>query len=161
VELKHYRSLTNFGVSVVLSVAALCIVFSFRNYFIFAPFQQGVSLLSILQFSTIIGWVLLVFAPPLFFFDPQPWSKSKQIAFYVCVGFWTAAVTGIKIYQLLTIGQFFAEYLFRIPVMFFFEWILPVLYILIARNQLQAFEEIGEYDEDIEEDSIEKDSKLL
>jgi hypothetical protein len=45
--------------------------------------------------------------------------------------------------------------------MFFFEWILPVLYILIARNQLQAFEEIGEYDEDIEEDSIEKDSKLL
>lgn len=159
--MKQYRSLTNFGVSVVLSVAALCIVLSYTNYFVFTPFQDGFNILSTLQFGTIVGWVLLVFAPPLFFFDQQPWTRVKLLLFYASVSFWTIMVTLIKIYQLLTIGQFFAGYLVSIPVLFFFEWILPVLYILIARNQSLA-QEFEEYVEEENEDRHrESDSKLL
>lgn len=109
-------------------------ILSFQSYFIFTPFQNGFGLLSLLQFMTIVGWILLTFGPPMFFYDSSSWSQNKFILFCVTVSFWTVSVTGIKLYTLFTAGQIFAEYLIRIPLFLFIEWVLPPIYILIARN---------------------------
>lgn len=121
-----------FRLSIVISTVLFLVTLTFKSYFYFVPFQAGVSLLSILQALTLIGWVLLVAAPPLFFASEYRWTSKKYYLFLASVLLWTATTFAIKINTLITFGQIFAGYLTTYPVMIFFEWIAPAIYAYIA-----------------------------
>jgi len=47
---------------------------------------------------------------------------------------WTASTLLIKIYTLISIGQIPYQYLVAYPIMIYFEWIIPILYVYIGWN---------------------------
>lgn len=132
--MKAKRSLTHFQVSVIFSTILFLITLTFKSYFYYAPFTNGVDTLSVLQALTLIGWVTLIAVPPLFFASDYVWSKNKFYGFVFSVGLWTAATTLIKLYTLITFGKIWYEYLLTYPTMIVFEWLIPAVYVWIAVN---------------------------
>ncbi len=129
------KGFSNFGVSLILSVVVFFTILSFQNYFFLTPFKNGFNVLSVLQFLLVIGWILLIFAPPFFFRDNGEWSIRKLYLFYAAVVVYLISVTGIKIYTASAFGEVYTEYLFATPILFCLEWVLPGFYIYIARRQ--------------------------
>lgn len=129
------KGFSNFGVSCIVSIFVFFTILSFQNYFFLIPFKNGFNVLSTLQFTLVVGWILLIFVPPIFFRDSGEWSIRKLYTFYFLVVVYLLSVTGIKIYTLTQFGAIYAEYLFATPILFLLEWILPAFYIYIARRQ--------------------------
>jgi hypothetical protein len=124
--------LSTLKVSLLISISLFLITLSFKSFFYYVPFANGFNLLSSLQALTVLGWVLLVAAPPLFFSTAMPWSKSKLTLFFVSVSLWTVSTALIKVYTLATLGKIWAEYLTVYPVMIYFEWVAPAFYIWLG-----------------------------
>lgn len=124
--------LSTLKVSILISVSLFLVTLSFKSFFYYVPFANGFNLLSSLQALTVLGWILLVAAPPLFFASSLPWSKSKLVLFFTSVGLWTASTLLIKVYTFATLGKIWAEYLTVYPVMIYFEWIVPFFYIWLG-----------------------------
>jgi hypothetical protein len=118
--------------SLIASVVTAFTVLSFPQYFLVAPFASGVNILSWLGFVTTIGIVSLIVLPPLFLLRRDSWSKAKTIFFVFFVSLFTLSTALIKIYTLVTMGTVFADYLILYPILFFIEWILPILYVILA-----------------------------
>jgi hypothetical protein len=118
-------------VSLIASVVTAFTALSFPQYFLVAPFANGVNLLSWLGFVTTLGIVSLIVLPPLFL-RRDSWSKAKTIFFVFFVSLFTLSTALIKIYTLVTMGTVFADYLILYPILFFIEWILPILYVSLA-----------------------------
>lgn len=117
--------------SLIASVVTAFTALSFPQYFLVAPFANGVNLLSWLGFLTTLGIVSLILLPPLFL-RRDTWSKAKTIFFVFFVSLFTLSTALIKIYTLVTMGTVFADYLILYPILFFIEWILPILYVSLA-----------------------------
>jgi hypothetical protein len=126
------RSVSHLQLSILLSISLFFITLTFKSYFYYLPFSQGVSLLAILQFLTLPGWVLLIAVPPLAFASEYKWTQSKYVFFLVSVSLWTLSTLAIKIYTLATFGQVPYQYLVTFPILFYFEWIVPALYVYLA-----------------------------
>lgn len=121
-----------FKVSLAASVVTALIALSFRQYFFYVPFQNGVDLISTFGFFALIGWIALVLVPPLILSRTETWKNFRHVTFLISVSMWTGATLAIKIYTLSTIGQIFADYLVAYPALFFVEWLLPIYYIFLA-----------------------------
>jgi hypothetical protein len=91
--------------------------------------------MSILQALTIVGWVALIAAPPLFFASEGRWTTKKYYLFLTSVLLWTVVTVVIKIASLISYGQLWVGYLTTYPVMIFFEWIAPLIYAYIAYKE--------------------------
>ena len=126
---------SNLKLSLILSTALFLVTLTFKSYFYFVPFQAGVNLFSILQALTIIGWISLIAAPPLFFASDYRWTRNKFYLFMVSVLLWTGTTLIIKINTLISFGQIWTGYLTTYPVMIFFEWIAPLIYAVIAYKE--------------------------
>ncbi len=124
-----------FKISLGLSVISSLIILSFRDYFLYVPFQGGFNLFSFLGFTALIGWICLVLLPPVFFLDTKSWNSTKYIGFFVAVTLFTVSTLGVKIYSLATLGTIFADYLVLYPALFFIEWMLPIFYIFVALSR--------------------------
>lgn len=118
--------------SLLFSVSLFLITLTFDNYFYYLPFRFGFNLLSFLQFLTICGWILLIAAPPLFLASEFKWTRLKFWLFLSSVSLWTISTLFIKIYTLFSIGQIPYQYLVAFPIMIYFEWIIPILYVYIG-----------------------------
>jgi hypothetical protein len=115
--------------SLGLSAVTLLIIFSFRDYFLYIPFQDGFSVFAFLGFTALVGWISLVVFPPVFFSDNKPWNSFKTILFFLAIGLYTASTLCVKIYSLATIGTFYANYLVLYPALFLIEWLVPGFYV--------------------------------
>jgi hypothetical protein len=122
-----------FRVSLYASVVSVLIVLSFKDYFLFVPFSNGVDFLSVMGAFSLLGWVSLVVAPPLLLSNQAArWTSSKKWLLVAAASLWTFSTLLIKIYGLAVTGQLWANYLIVYPVLIFFEWVLPVYYVLLA-----------------------------
>jgi hypothetical protein len=121
--------------SVLASVFVVGVVLTFPSYFFFTPFQNGVNLLSILQFMTMLGWVSLI-ATPLVMFrtDEVVWERNRFYTFAILVSLWTISTVLIKIYNYVNFGEMFAGYLWVYKIFIIFEWLLPAFYIWLAAD---------------------------
>lgn len=124
-----------FEISLALSVITVLVILSFPSYFLYLPFQDGIGLFAVLGFFALLGWVCLVVLPPVFFADVKRWTTKKNIAFIAVVSLYTLSTLGVKLASLITIGEFYGDYLIIYPVLIFIEWILPVFYIFVALRQ--------------------------
>lgn len=116
-----------------VSVAVLATVFSFSQFFLFVPFASGVSLLTVLGFLALVGWVLLVALPPILLFPrARALSDTTAIALGFAVAIYPLSTLAIKLEGLLRSGELWAEYLWAYPILFVIEWVVPGLYIYIA-----------------------------
>ncbi len=119
-------------VSILVSVSLFLVTLTFKNFFYYVPFMNGFSILGVFQTLSIIGWIALIAAPPLFFASSANWSRSKFALFVASVSTWTGATLLIKIFGLVTVGKLWANYLIVYPVMIYFEWVAPIFYILLG-----------------------------
>jgi hypothetical protein len=123
--------------SVLASVFVVGVVLTFPNYFFFTPFAKGFSLLGLLQFLTIIGWISLIVTPLVMFrSDEVLWSRNRFYIFTVLVSLWTISTLLIKIYNFSNFGLWFAGYLWIYKIFIVFEWLLPAFYIWLATDFL-------------------------
>ncbi len=126
-------------ISIYASLLVALISLSFKSYFYFIPFQNGVNLLSILGFFSLAGWVLLAIVPPLLLnSNLSKWSIGKSTMLIIASSIWTLSTLAIKIYGLATVGQLWASYLLLYPILIFVEWILPIYYIVVAVRLAKA-----------------------
>jgi hypothetical protein len=132
------QTISTLKMSILISVSLFLVTLSFKNFFYYVPFSNGFSLLSTLQAFTVVGWILLIAAPPLFFAIPQPWNQAKFILYFTSVSLWTVATFLIKIVTLVSYGKIWAEYLTTYPVMFYFEWIVPAFYVWLGIQMYKA-----------------------
>lgn len=121
-----------FTASVIASVVTALTVLSFPQYFLLVPFANGVTILSSLGFATTIGLVTLIVLPPLFLLGKDSWSMAKTLIFVFSVSLFTLSTAIIKIYTLVTMGTIWADYLIVYPILFFIEWLLPTLYVILG-----------------------------
>ena len=125
--------MTNFTTSLFASVVVLLTALSLKSYFFFVPFETGFNFLSLMAALTLVGWILLVAAPPLLLLSPQSkWTSRRTALLIVSASVWTFATTAIKVYGLAISGRLWADYLALYPIMIFVEWILPAAYVLLA-----------------------------
>jgi hypothetical protein len=124
-----------FKTSLALSVLTFLVVLSFPNYFLYVPFQDGMSLFSALGFFALLGWVSLVVLPPVFFAGAAKWRLGKTVGFIAAVSLYTLSTVGVKVASLVSIGTFYADYLIIYPILIFIEWILPAFYIYVVLKQ--------------------------
>lgn len=128
------RIINHLQLSILLSVSLFLITLTFRGYFYYTPFSSGFNLLSILQFLTICGWILLVAIPPLAFSSEFKWSSAKYWFFLFSVTLWTLSTLLIKVYTVTTLGTLNYQYLTTFPILIYFEWLVPALYVYLAFN---------------------------
>lgn len=126
------RSINHLQLSVILSVMAFSVTLSFPDYFYYLPFTSGVTFLSILQFFMIVGWILLIALPPLFLASEYKWSRSKYAMFMFSVSLWTLSTFLIKVNTFVSFGVVNVRYLTTYPVMIFFEFVIPAIYLYIG-----------------------------
>ena len=118
--------------SILISISLFLVTLTFKSYFFFKPFANGFNLLSILQFLTIIGWISLIAIPPLYFSSEYKWTPAKYFSFLGLTTLWTTSTLLIKVYTFVSFGQIWIGYLTTYPIMIYFEWIAPIVYLLIA-----------------------------
>jgi hypothetical protein len=128
-----------FRLSLAASLVSALIILSFRQYFFYLPFQNGFNLLSILGFLALLGWISLVIVPPILLLETENWTLRRHVLFLISVSVWTLSTLAIKIYNLLTFGQIWADYLILYPALFFVEWLLPAYYIYLSLSLRNAF----------------------
>lgn len=130
--MKTATKISHLQLSFLISISLFLITLSFKSYFYFRPFELGFNLLSMLQFLTIIGWISIIALPPLYFASEYKWSTSKYYSFLGLTTLWTTSTVLIKVYTLINLGQVWAGYLATYPVMIYFEWIIPIVYVTIV-----------------------------
>jgi hypothetical protein len=130
--MKKTRVITHLQLSILISISLFLITLTFKAYFYYVPFSSGIGFLAILQFLTLCGWVTLVAIPPLFLASEFKWTAIKYWAFLLSVSLWTIATLMIKLNTLVNIGTINYQYLTAFPILIYFEWIVPALYIYIA-----------------------------
>ena len=109
------------------------VVLSFRDYFLFVPFKNGVDFLSVMGALSIVGWVLLILGPPFLLANRTvPWGNSRVWLLIATSTLWTFSTLLIKIYGLIAFGQFWGTYLIYYPILFLVEWVLPIFYVAMA-----------------------------
>ena len=137
--MKTTTRISHLHLSILISVFLFLVTLTFKSYFFFKPFEAGLSLLSLLQFLTIIGWISLIALPPLYFSSEYKWTQSKFYSFLGLTTLWTTSTVLIKVYTFVSFGQIWAGYLSTYPVMFFFEWIAPAVYVwIVTKNYKPA-----------------------
>ena len=124
-----------FETSLGLSVLTTLVILSFPSYFLYLPFQDGISLFSVLGFTALLGWIFLIVLPPVFLAGPAGWRIKKTIGFIAVVSLYTLSTLGVKIVSLISLGTFYAQYLIIYPVLIFIEWLLPIFYVYVALRQ--------------------------
>lgn len=119
--------------SCVISLVILATVLSFPQYFIYVPFTNGLNTLSFLGFFALLGWTLLMIVPPLAL-NPKIkiWRVSHTFLLLVAVLIYPVSTLGVKIVGLVSLQQFWIQYLITYPILFVVEWIFPLIYTGIA-----------------------------
>ena len=132
---ENSAGMSNFSASVSASLVVVLTALSLKSYFFFVPFETGFNFLSLMAALTLVGWILLVLAPPLLLISsPSKWTSRRTVLLIVSATVWTFATSAIKIYGLVVTGRLWADYLALYPIMIFVEWILPAFYVLLALN---------------------------
>jgi hypothetical protein len=126
------EKLNLFGVSVATSIVTIFVVASFPKYFFYVPFANGVDALSFFSFTSMVGWIALVVAPPLFLWKPKVWGTPKAVFFILLTLFYTLSTLGVKAASLALYGKIWADYLVVYPVLALIEWGFPIFYILVS-----------------------------
>jgi hypothetical protein len=113
--------------------------------------------------------LLLVASPPLFLSSEYKWTATKYWFYMFAVTLWTSSTLLIKFYTLLTLGQIPYQYLVVYPVMFYFEWIIPALYVFVgikyykpvSRRRPTRVSNRARFDDDIDDDvaRVHKDNR--
>jgi hypothetical protein len=121
-----------FQLSLAASVIGALAILSFPSYFFYVPFSSGVNTVTVLGFMTMIGWISLLVAPPLFVGVWDMWSKRRSYWLMAAVLLYPVATVLVKISSLVLYGEIWASYLVTYPILFFLEWLLPAAYVYIA-----------------------------
>lgn len=121
-----------FMLSLAASVIGALAILSFPRYFFYVPFSSGINTGSVLAFMTMIGWISLLLAPPLFVGLTVMWSKRRSYWLMASVLLYPVATVMVKISSLVLYGEIWAEYLVTYPILFFLEWLLPAAYVYLA-----------------------------
>jgi len=118
--------------SVVTSIYLFFTVISFRNYFFFAPnFARTEKPIAFMQVFTTIGWVALIFIPPLLLKSTQRWGKFPSIMFLASALLWPASTLTIKLLNLIYFGTPYVGYISAHPLFLLMEFAVPTFYIFI------------------------------
>jgi hypothetical protein len=119
-------------ISQLVSIVLILIVVSFKDYFFFVPdFSTGITVISVCQIFSSIGWVFLICIPPILISRTTVWDKEASRNFLVSVLLWPVATTLIKIFTFITYKVWVVQYLFNYPIFFFMDFIVPILYIIL------------------------------
>lgn len=119
-----------FLLSCVVSAVVAATALSFPQYFIYVPFTRGLDTLSFLGFFALLGWILLLIVPPIAL-NPRirDWRAGHLFFLVGSVLIYPLSTLAVKIVGLVSLGQFWIQYLANYPILLVIEWIFPLLYI--------------------------------
>jgi hypothetical protein len=137
-----------YWLSVVTSIYLFFVVISFRNYFFFLPnFARPEKPIAFMQVMTTIGWVSLIFIPPLLLRNREKWGKFSSVIFLASSLIWPASTLIIKSLNYLYFGSPYVGYLKLHPLFLLMEFAVPVFYCLIwVRIRRQKIEKRSRID---------------
>ena len=118
--------------STAISVTCLLVVLSFKQYFFYVPFLNGVTTYSAITAIALVGWIALITVPPFMLRNTDGWSGIKHYVFLGIVSLWTIGTLAVKIYTLINFGTIWANYLVVYPVLALPEWLVPIFYVVTA-----------------------------
>ena len=124
--------LSVFSASVGLSIISATIILSFRQFFFYVPFGSGFSFRETFAFLAQIGWISLLFLPPLILRGAERWTNLRMWLLIASSSIYTLATVAIKGNNLALFGDPFALYLATYPALLFLEWGLPAFYLAVA-----------------------------
>ena len=126
--------LSSSDLSIALATFIALAIMSFRQFFFYVPFENGLTVSTFLSFMAMLGWVSLVLAPPILLSLKSGWTSAKSNLLIAAVLIYPVATTSVKIYTLSTYGRIWAQYLAQYPILFFIEFLVPAIYVIVAIN---------------------------
>lgn len=121
--------------SLIISGVLLLQILTFPTFFFLNPFANSLSiLLTVAQVATMIGWVVLLLAPPVLIALRERVGKRFTLYLSIAALVWPAALLLVRFAVLSLTGDPAINYLFNFPIFIFSDIAVPILYWRLARR---------------------------
>lgn len=121
--------------SLIISGVLLLQILTFPTFFFLNPFANSLSiLLTVAQVATMIGWIVLLLAPPLLIALRERVGKRFTLYLSIAALVWPAALLIVRFAVLSLTGDPAINYLFNFPIFIFSDIAVPILYWRLARR---------------------------
>lgn len=120
--------------TIISGVLALQIL-TFPNFFFLNPFSNSLStFLTVAQIATMVGWIVLLIAPPLLVALRQRVGERYRLYLSIAALLWPAALLLVRFAVLSLTGDPAINYLFNYPIFIFSDIAVPIIYWRMARR---------------------------
>ena len=123
--INNFRVLS-YGISLVLTLVCL----TFIPFFFSDPFQSGINPLTVTQFISGLGWILLVLVPPIILAIGR-WNGFTKTSFLIAALLWPVTLIAIRIILGIQLGNPYLGYLITYPIFIFTDVLVPAIYALL------------------------------
>jgi hypothetical protein len=121
--------------SLIISGVLLLQILTFPTFFFLNPFANSLSiLLTVAQVATMIGWIVLLIAPPVLVAMRERVGKRFTLYLSIAALVWPAALLLVRFAVLSLTGDLAINYLFNYPIFIFSDIAVPILYWRLARR---------------------------
>jgi hypothetical protein len=122
--------------SLVISGVLVFQILTFPTFFFLNPFSNSLSVfLTVAQIATMVGWILLLIAPPVLLALRETIGKNFTLYLSIVALVWPAALLLVRFAVLSLTGDPAINYLFNYPIFMFSDIVVPILYWRMARRQ--------------------------
>lgn len=120
---------------ILASTFIFSLTLSFKSYFYFVPrFSSHFYVIPALQVFAFFGWIALIIAPTLFFWNSKSWRRAKSVGLLISVLLWPVSIFLIKIVELIQFHNAYMQYWAKYPVFILMDIALPLFYVLLWRS---------------------------
>ena len=121
--------------SLVITGALALQILTFPTFFFLNPFSNSLSdLLTVAQVATVVGWILLLLAPPVLVALRERVGKNFTLYLSIAALVWPASLLLVRFAVLALTGDPAINYLFNYPIFMFSDILVPILYWRMARR---------------------------
>jgi hypothetical protein len=126
---------SNLQLSLTISGVLLLQILTFPTFFFLNPFANSLSLfLTVAQVATMVGWIVLVLAPPVLIALRERVGKRFTLYLSIAALVWPAALLLVRFAVLGLTGDPAINYLFNYPIFIFSDIAVPIIYWRMARR---------------------------
>jgi hypothetical protein len=121
--------------SVIVSAVLALQILTFPTFFFLNPLSNSLSVfLTIAQISSMVGWIVLLAAPPLLIALRERVGKRFNLFLAIAALIWPVALVLVRFAVLALTGDPAINYLFNYPIFIFSDVVVPILYWRMARR---------------------------
>jgi hypothetical protein len=118
-------------ISLILGVVLLLITLTYPSFFFFNPFEAGISIHTLLQALSLLGWITLISVPVFILNKRVHFDGMVQLIFLVSVLIWPAGILLIRVMLMINTSDPHLLYLFEHPVFIVSDVIVPAIYVMM------------------------------